>query len=219
MKQPVVIDYYSDLLCVWAWIAQKRIDELNNTLGEKIAIHYHYMDIFGDTQTKMEKQWGNRGGYEGFAKHVIESAKPYPDAVVSQSLWSSVKPTTSTNAHLLLKAIELQHDMNTSAEMALVFRKAFFIEAQDISDMKVLYSLIEQNQLDVVAINELITNGKAIAALMTDYQLAKQHAMKGSPTYIIDNHRQTLYGNVGYRVLLANIEEQLKHPNNEASWC
>ena len=25
---PIVIDYYTDVLCVWAWIAQRRIDEL-----------------------------------------------------------------------------------------------------------------------------------------------------------------------------------------------
>jgi hypothetical protein len=30
---------------------------------------------------------------------------------------------------------------------------------------------------------------------------------------------RSLLGNVGYRVLLANIEELLKNPTNEASWC
>lgn len=28
MKKPLVIDYYSDILCVWAWRVQRRIDEL-----------------------------------------------------------------------------------------------------------------------------------------------------------------------------------------------
>ena len=28
-----------------------------------------------------------------------------------------------------------------------------------------------------------------------------------------------LFGNVGYRILSANIEELLKHPGAEASWC
>jgi hypothetical protein len=31
--------------------------------------------------------------------------------------------------------------------------------------------------------------------------------------------RQILYGHVGYRVLNANIEELLSHPENKASWC
>ena len=28
MNQPLVIDYYTDILCVWAWVAQRRIEEL-----------------------------------------------------------------------------------------------------------------------------------------------------------------------------------------------
>ena len=28
-----------------------------------------------------------------------------------------------------------------------------------------------------------------------------------------------LYGNVGYRILDANIEELARHPGLEASWC
>lgn len=219
MNAPVQIKYYSDLLCVWAWIAQKRIDELNNTLGDKIDIHYHYLDIFGDTQAKMDKQWQSKGHFGGFSEHVIDSAKPYPDAVVSSDIWSKIRPSTSANSHLVLKAIELNYGMSKSAEMARIFREAFFINAQDISDISLLLSLAEENGIDMTLITESINKGKAIAALMNDYQSAKQLSLKGSPTYIIDGGRQTLYGNVGYRVLLANIEEQIKKPNNEASWC
>jgi hypothetical protein len=35
----------------------------------------------------------------------------------------------------------------------------------------------------------------------------------------MDGGRQILYGNVGYRVLHSNIEQLLKHPQDEASWC
>ncbi len=58
-----------------------------------------------------------------------------------------------------------------------------------------------------------------MAALMQDYQTSKLQSIKGSPSYVIDGGRQTLYGNVGYRVLLANVEELLKNPIGEASWC
>ena len=30
MNKPLMIDYYTDSLCVWAWIAQRRIDEFNS---------------------------------------------------------------------------------------------------------------------------------------------------------------------------------------------
>jgi len=28
-----MIDYFTDILCVWAWIAQRRIDDFNSQLG------------------------------------------------------------------------------------------------------------------------------------------------------------------------------------------
>ncbi|MGI2099915.1 hypothetical protein [Shewanella oncorhynchi] len=48
MNQPLIIDYYSDILCVWAWVAQQRIEELNQKLENKIHFKYHYLDVFGD---------------------------------------------------------------------------------------------------------------------------------------------------------------------------
>ena len=42
----IVIDYYSDVLCVWAWIAQPRLAELEEQWGDKVVVNHHYVDIF-----------------------------------------------------------------------------------------------------------------------------------------------------------------------------
>ena len=62
MDKPLIIDYYTDILCVWAWIAQRRIDELNKELANKIQLNHYYIDIFGDVPTKMNTQWKANGG-------------------------------------------------------------------------------------------------------------------------------------------------------------
>ena len=219
MSSPLIVDYYSDVLCVWAWIAQRRIDELNKCLGDKIELKYHYLDVFGDAVNKIPTQWQDRRGYEGFSAHVVESASVYEDAHINTDIWSKVRPTSSANPHLVLKAIELTCSCKKSIELALKFRQAFFVEAKDISNIEVLFALIEEAGLDSTQVNKAILDGRAMAGLMHNYQQAKGLGLKGSPSYIIDNGRQTLYGNVGYRVLLANIEEQLNKPESEASWC
>ena len=219
MGKPLIIDYYSDILCVWAWVAQRRIDELNKKLGDKIEFTYHYLDIFGDAVTKIPTQWRDRGGYAGFATHVVESASAYEDAHINTDIWSKVRPTSSANPHLVLKAVELAYSCQHSIDLALTFRQDFFVQAKDISHIKVLFALAEEAGLDSNLINKAIEDGSAMAGLMRNYQQAKSLSLKGSPSYIIDNGRQTLYGNVGYRVLLANIEEQLNKPESEASWC
>lgn len=219
MRTPLIIEYYTDILCVWAWIAQRRIDELNNQLGDRIELRHHYLDVFGDAVNKIPKQWQERGGYHGFSAHVVESASAYEDAPVNADVWSKTRPTSSANPHLVLKAIALVYSQQHSIDLALKFRQAFFIEAKDISNLDVLFAIIESANLDSNQVNKAIIDGSAMAALIQDYQQSKALALKGSPSYVIDNSRQTLYGNVGYRVLLANIEEHFKKPDNEASWC
>ncbi|MFT6310309.1 MAG: putative DsbA family dithiol-disulfide isomerase [Porticoccus sp.] len=219
MTQALVIDYYSDVLCVWAWIAQRRIEELHKNFGSSIQFNYYYVDIFGDVATKMANQWASKGGYEGFAVHVKKSCDDYDAVTINPKTWVEVKPTTSANAHLLLKAVELNFAGNAAIDMALTIRKGFFESGVDISNLDCLYQLIESSGLDVALLKASVNNGEAIAALMSDYQQAKQNAIKGSPSYVMDGGRQTLYGNVGYRVLSANTEELLKRPEKEASWC
>lgn len=219
MATPVVIDYYSDILCVWAWIAQRRIEELNDKLLGKIELRYHYLDVFGDASNKIPNQWQDKGGFAGFSNHVQDAATPYPDAPINPELWKSVRPNSSANPHLVLKGIELTLGTKISIDVALLFRQAFFIDGKDISQLAVLFTLIEKAGYNADGVKKSIDDGRAIAALMADYQQAKLLSLKGSPTYIIDNGRQVLYGNVGYRVLLANIEQQLKTPANEACWC
>ncbi len=219
MQTTIVIDYYTDILCVWAWIAQRRIDELTEHFGEKIELRYLYMDVFGDTATKMQNQWASKGSYQGFAKHVQQSAASFESAPVNAAIWNDTRPATSANAHMVLKAVESAYGRQASIDLALQIRKAFFIDAKDIGDLDLLCGLVKDSKLDTAPINQSINSGKAMALLMGDYQQAKQQNIKGSPSYVMDNGRQTLYGNVGYRVLQANIEELLKNPSDEASWC
>lgn len=219
MTQPLTIDYYTDVLCVWAWIAQARIDELNKKLNSKIEINYYFIDVFGDVPTKMETQWGGKGGYIGFSEHVQNSVSGFTDAPVNPIVWTKTRPVTSGNVHLVIKAIQLMYDKKTSIEMALLFRKAFFIDALDIGSIDVLMGIVSRNGLDIKTIEACLRDGSAMAALMSDYQQSKKMSLKGSPSYVIDGGRQVLYGNVGYRVILANIEELLHRPSDEASWC
>lgn len=43
--------------------------------------------------------------------------------------------------------------------------------------------------------------------------------LKAALLLFLNEGRQILFGNVGYRVLQANIEELIKNPEVEASWC
>jgi predicted DsbA family dithiol-disulfide isomerase len=219
MSSPLIIDYYSDVLCVWAWIAQRRIEELRENWGDDVVLRHHYMNLFGDTEARIGQGWADKGGFEGFGQHVIAATAPYDEAPVIASIWCDAKPATSGNAHLLIKAAELAHGAQTGADLALAIRKEFFTHGKDVGNMAVLMDIADDIGIDADRLEEILGKGQAMANLMADYKDAQEQNLKGSPTWIMNGGRQVLYGNVGYRVLHANIEEILHRPDEEASWC
>ena len=118
------IDYYSDVLCVWAWISQRRLQELTDEWAGKIDVHFHFLNVFGDVETKIKEKWSDRGGYEGFGQHVLDAVIPYDNAIVNPNIWSSVRPKTSANAHLILNMV-MEH-------WVMVVR---FVKMESISSM------------------------------------------------------------------------------------
>ena len=219
MTNSVQIDYYSDVLCVWAWIAERRLAEVEKEWGDKVVVRHHYMDIFSDSQAKIVAQWADRNSWSGFAQHVLESAQPYEHARVNARIWQSVRPSTSANAHLLLKAAQIELGENLAQQLAWAFREAFFIHAQDIGRLDVLQAICADNNIAYQSLQQHLNAGTAMAALLSDHKLSQQQGLKGSPSWVMNNNRQTLYGNVGYRIISANIEEVLRTPHTEASWC
>lgn len=73
---------------------------------------------------------------------------------------------------------------------------------------------------DLADIHARLARGEAHTALMSDDQEAQALGIRGSPSLVLDAGRQTLYGNVGFGIIQANIAELLREPQaGAASWC
>jgi len=215
----IKIDYYSDILCVWAWIAQRRQEELRQHFGSQIELNNHFVNVFGNTRSQIGEKWQAKGGFEAFGQHVIEAASPYSNAPVAADIWQTVRPVSSTPAHTILKAVEISHSVEAAEKFSNLLRKCFFTAPTDIGRIDVLLDLADNEGLNIDHINAALNSGAAIAEVMSDYQMAQAQGIKGSPSWVLDGGRQILYGNVGYRVLQANAAELLSQPQEEASWC
>src|SRR6516165_2606267 len=72
----IEISYFSDVLCVWAYISEVRIDAIKEKFGEAVRIEHHFCSVFGDTATKVNTMWKEKGGYAGFNAHLRQAATP-----------------------------------------------------------------------------------------------------------------------------------------------
>ncbi|RRJ83753.1 DsbA family oxidoreductase [Aestuariirhabdus litorea] len=233
MSQPLPISYFSDTLCVWAYVSQIRLDELRANLGDQIELSYHFISLFGCTPKRLAEGWKDRGGYAGFNEHVLGVGAQFDHVRIHPQVWKECRPYSSAMSHLFLKAVQLlerggeisdapQEEFNGRTlfeETAWQVRVAFFEQARDIGRREVLLGVAEQMQLPLASIEHSLNSGEAMAELFRDQEMKESFRLEGSPTYLLDNGRQKLYGNVGYRIIEANVQELLKKPQGQASWC
>lgn len=224
----VAIKYFSDILCVWAYIAQARIDAIRDKFGDGVRIEHRFCSVFGDTASKIDTAWKDKGGYAGFNAHLRQAAGKFPHVEVQPDVWLSTRPASSMSAHLFLKALALgecdpatpEQRPGTFERAMWAFRRAFFAECRDISRLAVQREIAVRVGADLAAIAARIDSGAAFAALAADYQEAEKLRIEGSPSLVLNQGRQKLYGNVGFWLIEANVQGLMRTTTgDDASWC
>jgi predicted DsbA family dithiol-disulfide isomerase len=229
----ITIDYFSDILCVWAYSGQIRLEALERTFGDQVLIRHRFIPLFADTRTKIAQSWKDRGGFAGFGRHTQEVCAQWEHTRLSPKVWTECRPASCTTAHVFLKAVALSlgvgddkqagdaDDPRRLDRLVALTRTAFFEQGQDVSSLVVLLDLLGDTGVTAEAVRARIDSGEAYAALQRDAELAKSYGVLGSPTYVFNEGRQLLYGNVGYRIVEANLRELMSthQVDGEPSWC
>lgn len=227
----ITIDYFSDVLCVWAYAGQIRLDELQRHFGDDVLVRQRFMTLFGDTETRIGKGWQD-GGYAGFGEHLKTVCAQWDHTRLHPDVWLRCRPRSCVTAHVFLRAaascLGVDGEGGGEAASRAVFgslvasvRVAFFERAEDIGDLAVLQRLLPPTGVEPSAVRAQIDNGSAYASLQRDAELMAIHGVQGSPTFVFNEGRQLLYGNVGYRIIESNVRELLaaKPADGAPSWC
>jgi predicted DsbA family dithiol-disulfide isomerase len=231
-EKRIAIEYFSDVLCVWAYGAQVRLDQLKHDFGDQVQLVHRLLPLFAATAERIHREWDARGGYAGYNRRVRDIASAWEHVQVHPRIWLEDVPTSSVPAHLFLKAVQLleqrgelgnrtgKQARTPSEAVSWHLRRAFFGEACNIARREALQDIARSLELPVPQVWDLIENGEAHAALHVDFEAKERYHIPGSPTLVLNEGRQQLYGNVGYRVIEANVNELLRDPRSgEASWC
>jgi predicted DsbA family dithiol-disulfide isomerase len=210
-------------------VSQTRIDAVKEKFGDSVQIEHRFCSVFGHTARKIDANWKDKGGYEGFNAHLRQVAERFPHVAVHPGIWRQTRPASSASPHLFMKAVQQWDEdaANRAPAAAAIFdpvmralRSAFFRDARDISRWDVQCEIARALGADIGGIEARIHSGMAFAALAADYQDADKMRIEGSPSFVLNEGRQKLYGNVGFHLIEANIQELLRAPrSDEASWC
>ncbi len=191
----IQISYVSDVLCIWAYVAEARLDQLRKEFGSSIELDYRFIPIFGATRNRIAEGWKKRGGYAGFGEHVLKVAEGFPHVSVNERVWSEVAPTTSSAAHEMLCAARLleAEGLVDSArrdelggrtlfeEAVWQIRLGFFEQARDISDRNVLLDVLEQLGLPTPAIEGKLSSGRSHGRAVPRHRAPRRAQDRGQP--------------------------------------
>jgi predicted DsbA family dithiol-disulfide isomerase len=226
-EKPVRVAHFSDVLCVWAYVSEVRIDELRGEFGGRVEVAHHVCSVFGNTRSKLVEGWADRGGMEGYAAHVQSVVEGFEHASIHPRTWAKVRPASSLPCHLDVMAVRIlarqeRVPARTVRRLLRAYRVAFFCDARDVSAAGVRHELLVELGLDteaLAAVRVLHDSGEAHAELAGDLALARRLDVRVSPTLVFNQGRQHLNGNVGYRIIEANVRELLERPEVAHSWC
>jgi len=229
---PNKVDYFSDVLCVWAYVGQSRLNRLATDFGDQIDIRVQFCSVFPNSWQKIDTQWKTRDGFEGYAAHVQQVAGKFKGITIHSDAWRVTRPRSSASPHLFIKAVELvEQDLSAgggpvpflsrlSVRAAQELRSAFFERGQDVSAWAAHREIAGSIGVDFDQAVAKIESGEAIAELASDYDRAQSLKIEGSPTYVLNDGRQKLFGNVSYGVIEANMNELLTGAGGDvASLC
>ncbi len=170
MQPTLTVSYFSDVLCVWAYAAQIKLDELRRQFGDQILVEYRFLYLFGNVAARMESGWGDKGGAAGYSRHVQKMAVRFDHIDIHPEIWTRNVPPTSVSCHLFLKAIQLleKHgEVSAAAEERFggksVFEEAvwrcrfgFFRDLQDIADRKIQEAMASDIALPPSAVKSTV---------------------------------------------------------------
>lgn len=186
----VEITYFSDVLCIWAYVSEARMTAVKEKFGDKVRIRHRFCSVFGDTAGKIKLNWKDKGGYQGFNAHLLHTAEKFPHITLHPDIWLKTRPPSSASPHLFMKAVQ-EWERDTTAtgqappgifdQLMWALRNAFFHDCRDISRWEVQCEIAESVGANIGAIKELIHSGAAFAGLAADYQDADKMRIEGSP--------------------------------------
>jgi predicted DsbA family dithiol-disulfide isomerase len=131
-KSPVSVQYFSDVLCVWAYVGQARLDELETEFSDQVVTDAHFLTIFADARDRLSARWKDRGGLAGYAEHVRSVVARFDHCGLHADTWATVAPTSSLGCHIFLAAVKL-YDREVFRRATWELRLAFFRDGVDVS--------------------------------------------------------------------------------------
>jgi predicted DsbA family dithiol-disulfide isomerase len=206
MSDLIPVAYWSDPLCIWAFVAQPRLEAVLAHHGARLSLEHHIVPVFGSVPQRFRDGAWAAQGPEGRAAATRRVARQHGREDVSGQVWIDDAPASSWSSGAAVKAVGLleadeRAQPGAMSAYLLAMRRAFFEENRNVGRRREQLALAESLGIDRAPMETLLDDGWGAAALFEDHDLQKAQHIVGSPTWVFDGGRAKLYGNFAEDIL------------------
>jgi predicted DsbA family dithiol-disulfide isomerase len=219
----VEFSYWSDPLCIWALVAQQKLDRLLAELGTQLVVDHRIVPVFGSIRWRFDAGPWAKEGLDGRVAATRRIAERGGRADVSGECWRRASPASSWAPAAAIKAVfamevRAECSAGSGARYQRALRERFFVNEENVARRDVQLAVAEAEGVPRAPIERQLDDGSALAAVWEDHNEKERLRIQGSPTYVFDGGRAMLYGNFDYGILRATVEELLggSHPGRSA---
>lgn len=204
--------YFTDPLCIWAFLADDKLDRLAQDFGGALVLEHRMIPVFGSVPWRLTRGPWAKEGIPGRCEATRRVAAEHGHPEVSGEVWRSATPSSSWSAAAAVKAVfsaaqSGECDADAGARYLRAMRRRFFVDEQNVCARSVQLALAEEQRVAPASVERRLDDGSALALVWEDAALKDELKLTGSPTWVFDGGRAQLYGNVAYGVLRATLEE------------
>ncbi|MGI2259341.1 DsbA family oxidoreductase [Shewanella sp. GXUN23E] len=214
---PLILNFYSDVLCIWGWIGQHHNQTLLTRWSpSQVQWQYKLLELYGDVAARVKAQEKGEQAWHDYAAMSERLVSPIDGLSVHPDIWRHTRPTSSLMAHQAIKAVALCHGQSFANSFTDSVRSAFFAQARDISQFSVLREILRENHVQEDAVLAMMQSGAALAACVGEFRQAEKDKIPGSPCWAMDNLRYRLWGNIKPDIVVATVEQLITTQDNPA---
>lgn len=208
----VDVTYWSDPLCIWAYLAQDKLDALVNAFGSRVRIKHRVVPVFGSVPWRFAEGNWKDAGPEGRRAATVRVARRFGHEEVTGDGWVTDAPASSWTVGAAVEACAILEEVGAVPEGSAgaygqALRHAFFVDAKNTARRTVQSEVAAAQGLCWADLETVLNDGRADAKLWEAHLERERLGIQGSPTWVFDGGRGVLYGNVSEGVLRATLDE------------
>ncbi len=171
--------YVYDPMCSWCWGYRETWLKLQAALGNTLNIEYKVGGLAPDSDELMPKDM------QQFLQQTWRKIEQQLGTLFNHEFWHKTQPRRST--YPACRAVLVARQYNKEQEMLYAIQKAYYLNAQNPSDISTLASLAEQIGLEKNAFIHDIESEKINSVLMAEINQARSLPIQGFPSLVVEN--------------------------------